>query len=139
VTKVVAGEGKLVVELVDGQSIDCSIARVRHGNDARLIVTERTSASENSPEPQLTKLMADAHRARALAYRKPSASIDQLAFEFGRSTSRFKRLIRLSYLAPSIVESISAGQQPASLTSVRLQHLDGLPLAWADQQSLLLG
>jgi hypothetical protein len=71
--------------------------------------------------------------------KNPRHRVAQLAAEFGRSTSRFKRLVRLSYLAPSIIELISAGEQPISVTSVRLQHLDGLPISWSEQQSLLLG
>lgn len=70
---------------------------------------------------------------------KPTLSLSQLAAEFGRSPERFKRLLRLSYLAPSIVESILSGQQPPELTSARLQSLDGLPRSWTEQHVVLLG
>ena len=91
-----------------------------------------------SANPQLIVLLKDAQRARALALSKPKLPLDQLAARFGRSTERFKRLLRLSYLSPSLVNAIIAGEQPASVTNRFLQNLDGLPLSWADQDALLL-
>ena len=110
---------------------------VRHGNDARLVTGE--SDQERTPTPQLIKLMRDAHRAREFALKKPTVPLDRLAAEFGRSPERFKRLVRLSYLSPTIVEQILSGDQPPELTSVRLQNLDGLPRCWARQHEVLLG
>jgi hypothetical protein len=90
------------------------------------------------PNPQLVKLLRDACRARAFALKRPIVPLEQLAAEFGRSPERFKRLVRLSYLSPAIVECILAGEQPADLTSVRLQNFDGLPRCWVKQQEMLL-
>jgi site-specific DNA recombinase len=47
------------------------------------------------------------------------------------------RRIRLAFLAPDIVEAILEGRQPADLNLTRLKQLGQLPLAWADQRSLL--
>jgi hypothetical protein len=91
------------------------------------------------PNPQLVKLIRDAHRAREFALKKPTMPLERLAAEFGRSAERFKRLVRLSYLSPAIVEQILCGDQPPELTSVRLQNLDGLPRCWAKQHEMLLG
>lgn len=66
-------------------------------------------------------------------------SLEQLAVKFGRSTERYKRLLRLSFLSPKIMDAIIAGKQPAQLTNRFLQNLDGLPLSWAEQELLLLG
>jgi len=73
----------------------------------------------------------------ALALARPKLSLDQLA-KFGRSPERYKRLLRLSYLSPSIVATVLEGTQPARLTSRFLQNLDGLPLTWSEQEQLLL-
>ena len=40
------------------------------------------------------------------------------------------RVIRLNFLAPSIVESFLAGNQPAALDAKRLLALRDLALAW---------
>jgi site-specific DNA recombinase len=47
------------------------------------------------------------------------------------------RVIRLNFVAPSIVESILAGNQPAALDAKRLLALRDLALAWPDQESVL--
>ncbi len=138
VSRVTVGDGVLTLVLIDGREIKRAIAKLRHGNDARLLVGAH-SDTRPPPNPQLLKLLSDAHRARALALRKPTRTLEQLATEFGRSAERFKRLIRISYLAPGIVESIMSGEEPAGLTSSRLQSLHGLPHGWKEQQAMLVG
>lgn len=110
---------------------------MRHGNDARVLTGEPVH-ERPPPNPQLVKLLRDACQAREFALKKPTVPLEQLAADFGRSSERFKRLVRLSYLSPAIVERILAGEQPADLTSVRLQNLDGLPRCWVKQQEMLL-
>jgi len=139
VGKIIFGDAELTIELADGTKLHRSRERVRHGNDARLIVGEPASPCSPKPDRQLIILLRDAHRARASALAKPSLALDQLASNFGRSSERFKRLIRLSYLSPRIVAAIIEARQPAHLTGPFLQHLDGLPLSWANQEQLLLG
>jgi len=138
VRRVTIGDAKFSLLLNDGTTLDRSIERVRHGNDAKLIVGELIVSDQPKPDPQLIILLKDAHRARALAMAKPNFALDRLAKTFGRSTERYKRLLRLSYLSPSIVSKIIEGRQPAHLTGRFLQNLDRLPLSWADQDALLL-
>ncbi len=47
------------------------------------------------------------------------------------------KLLKLSWLSPTIVEAISDGFQPKSITRTRLLETE-LPLAW-DAQDALLG
>lgn len=94
---------------------------------------------QSTANPQLIILLKDAYRARALALSKPRLSLEQLATKFGRSIERYKRLLRLSYLSPTIVTAILHSHQPSHLTNRFLQNLDGLPLSWAVQEQLLLG
>lgn len=139
ITKVVIGDAELTIELKDGAILQRSLDRVRHGNDAKLVIGSASAADETRGNQQLIQLLQDAARAQVLALAKPKLSLDDLAAKFGRSPERFKRLIRLSYLSPKIVTAILQGQQPAQLTSRSLQHLRGLPLNWAEQDALLLG
>jgi hypothetical protein len=44
-----------------------------------------------------------------------------------------RRLLRLAFLAPDIVEAIVKGRQPRALTVRRL--LEGIPLAWSEQRT----
>jgi DNA invertase Pin-like site-specific DNA recombinase len=138
VRQVVLGDAELTLELNDGAIVQRSLERVGHGNDAKLIVGSLTPDGEPADNQQLIVLLQDAARAQALALAKPKLSLDALAAKFGRSPERFKRLIRLSYLSPKIVSAILQGQQPVDLTNRGLQHLDGLPIKWSEQEILLL-
>ncbi len=124
--------------LNDGTTLQRSLERIRHGNDAKLVVGDLTIPDQIKSNPQLVILLKDAHRAQALAMAKPNFALDRLAKIFGRSTERYKRLLRLSYLSPSIVGAIFSGNQPAHLTGRFLQNLDRLPLSWTAQDALLL-
>ena len=138
VRKVTIGDAMLTMALNDGATLERSIERIRHGNDAKLVIGEQPCTNRSAADPQLIILLRDAQRARALASSKPKLTLDQLAAKFGRSAERYKRLLRLSYLSPNIVGAIIAGEQPAQMTNRFLQNLDGLPLSWAEQDALLL-
>ena len=138
VRRVTIGDARLTLLLNDGAKHERSIERIRHGNDARLVIGALAAADQPASNPQLVILLRDAHRARAQALAKPNFTLERLAKMFGRSTERYKRLLRLSYLSPAIVSAIIDGNQPAHLTGRFLQNLDGLPLSWAEQDALLL-
>jgi len=138
VRKVTVGDAALAMLLNDGTTLERSIERIRHGNDAKLVIGDLAIADEPKSDPQLIILLRDAHRAQTLAMAKPNFALDRLAKIFGRSTERYKRLLRLSYLSPTIVNTVINGKQPAHLTGRFLQNLDGLPLSWAEQDTLLL-
>jgi hypothetical protein len=46
-------------------------------------------------------------------------------------------LVRLSYLAPDIIQAILDGRQPRNLTPDKLLAHSRLPLAWHDQRTTL--
>jgi hypothetical protein len=51
-----------------------------------------------------------------------------------RVGSRYvRRLLRLAFLAPGIVEAIAAGEQPPELTAEALAERIDLPLLWTAQ------
>jgi hypothetical protein len=57
----------------------------------------------------------------------------EIARHFGLGDAHVRRLLRLTFLAPDIVEAIIEGRQPRSLTVKLL--LRGIPLAWSDQRN----
>lgn len=61
------------------------------------------------------------------------AETTAIAERFGLSDAHVRRLIRLAYLAPDLVEAIVEGRQPRNLTVKRL--LESIPLAWQDQRA----
>jgi site-specific DNA recombinase len=57
----------------------------------------------------------------------------EIAQSYGFSEPHVRRLLRLAYLAPDIVQEIVEGRQPRTLTVKRL--LQGIPLDWSDQRA----
>ncbi len=65
-------------------------------------------------------------------------SIEEIA-ERERVSARYvRRLTRLAFLAPKIVEMIAAGSHPPDLTAEALAERIDLPLVWTEQERVVL-
>ena len=64
-------------------------------------------------------------------------SIDALAKREGLDKRSVRRLIRLGFLSPKIVEAIAEGQQAPELTVIALIRRLDLPLLWRGQEQVL--
>jgi len=62
-------------------------------------------------------------------------TVDELAQKEKIAASYASRVLRLSLLAPDIVEAILDGRQPADIQLEDL--LEGFPLGWAEQHTHL--
>ena len=60
-----------------------------------------------------------------------------LAKAYDKDERRIARLIPLAFLAPTIVEAIIAGSQPADLVAQDLIMLRELPAEWNTQRAML--
>lgn len=133
--------GKLIINLKEGdqqiRTLEAEYVHIRKGNDTKLVLKPKTGAPEKTRNEQLVQLIADSRKAIKLVNNHPNLEISKLASRFGRSVPRFKRLLRLSYLSPAIVEAILAGEQPSDLTSTKLHHIGNLPIDWAKQHEML--
>jgi hypothetical protein len=85
----------------------------------------------------LIKLLVRAHRFNTSLVQGDGIAFAALAVREGVSRSYFTRLVRLSYLAPDILQAILEGRQPRDLTAEKLLAHSRLPLAWPDQRSVL--
>jgi AraC-like DNA-binding protein len=61
-------------------------------------------------------------------------SVAKIAEREGVSDRYVRRLTRLAFLAPQIVEAIVAGNQPPELTAEALAERIDLPLLWTAQE-----
>lgn len=138
VCQIRVGAAELTLKLHDGSTLCRSLARVRDGQDVKLVVGELSTGDQPKCDPQIVAVLRDAMRARQLALAEPALTLEQLASEFGRSPDRYKRLLRLSYLAPSVFAALLSSSSPAHLNAARVRQLDRLPLSWADQERMLL-
>jgi len=60
-------------------------------------------------------------------------SIEGIAEREGVGARYVRRLTRLAFLAPKIVEMIAAGSQPPDLTAEALAERIDLPLVWTSR------
>ncbi len=102
----------------------------RRGVEAKLIL------GECEAKPDTVMIKAIAQSIAWLEELKAGASIIALASQNNVSSSYVRKILKLAYLSPTIVESIIQGRQPTELTLKQLQNFD-LPLCWTDQAKLL--
>ena len=95
-----------------------------------------------APRPRVDNAMVKA-LARAFRRRKQldtgvHLTLGHLARAKGVAPSYVSRILRLTLLAPDIVEAILDGQQPAEMQLDEIL-LDGVPLDWQAQFGLICG
>lgn len=87
-------------------------------------------------DQKLVKLLIEAMAVQRLVLASPQSSLNQLAKQEKRCRTQLARLLRLSWLSPSIVTAILGGNQPTNLNRVRLLSCN-FPVDWSDQEILL--
>ena len=82
----------------------------------------------------LALTIARAHRWRELLESGRYATIRELAADLGVDNSYVARLLRLTLLAPDLIEAILDGTEPDGLSLDKLYHA---PLMWEEQKRAL--
>ena len=109
----------------------------RRGQEMKLVVGGLENKQQNA-DPSLIGLIAKAHHLKTKLQDGSVCSIKEYAEVNSIDHGDAKNLIPLAYLAPSIIEDILAGYQPAELTAVRMKELARhLPDLWSEQRQLL--
>lgn len=83
-------------------------------------------------DPALVRLLVHSFAARRSMV---EGSTDALLANY--SENHLAKLVRLSWLAPDIVDAIMSGRQPGGLTGRRLLRVGNLPIDWSGQRSAL--
>jgi hypothetical protein len=83
----------------------------------------------------LVKALARAHRWKSLLETGEHASVTELARSEKINMSYLSRILRLTLLAPDIVEAVLDGRQSATL---QLESMKPFPLEWEVQRKLFL-
>jgi hypothetical protein len=120
----------------DGETITVHIPMTFRKRGGRKLVVTPDGASW-APRPRVDNAMVKA-LARAFRWRKmldegTYATIEDLARAKGLAPSYVSRVLRLTLLAPDLVEAILDGRQPEGMRLDEL--LDAFPLDWAFQLS----
>ena len=84
----------------------------------------------------MVKALARAFRWRKLLETGAYATVEEIAASEKINTSYVSRILRLTLLAPEIIEMILAGRHPADLTMAAL--MKPFPVAWRRQAEIFL-
>jgi site-specific DNA recombinase len=109
----------------------------RAGREIRMVIDSTDPFDAAKPDARLIKLLLRARQFNAALAHSEGVPFVALAEREGVSRSYFTRLVRLSYLAPDIIQAILDGRQPHHLTAEKLLEHSRLPLAWHDQRATL--
>lgn len=124
----------------DNQGIVVNVPlRMKKRGGRREIIMPQAFASDTpmrqSHQEALVIALARAHRWQRLLDDGKFASVSELAREIGLDVSFAARLLRLTLLAPDIVEAILMGEEPSGLSLTMLtKHL---PVDWDKQPQAL--
>ena len=84
-------------------------------------------------DPALVKALARAHRWRRMLEAGEHGTVRELAKAEKVKKTYITRALRLTLLAPEIIEAILEGRQPAAMTMAGL--LNPFPVVWAEQRA----
>jgi hypothetical protein len=119
----------------DGEAITVHVPMtVTKRGGRKLVVTP--DGAEWWPRPRVDNALVKA-LARAFGWRKMldtgvHATLEDLARAKGVAPSYVSRVLRLTLLAPEIVEAVLDGRQPVTMQLDDL--LEGFPLEWVEQR-----
>ena len=108
----------------------------RRGVEGKLIV-HGDGATRSRPDQKLIEVVARGHEwFDQLASGTPH-SVNEIAQRESVNAGDVSRILSLAFIAPDIAAAIVDGRQPPELTANRLKQVLPLPMAWAEQRSLL--
>jgi len=105
---------------------------VKRGGKKEMQLPEGATQSQRT-DSTLVKALARAFRWKRMLESGEFATIAELAEQEGIAPSYMTRVLRLTLLAPDIVEAILDGKQGPEVTLARV--LEPFPLAWQQQVS----
>ena len=127
---------KVERDVVDDVFVLRVTARFRSGWKGKRIIAGEQIAQK--PDPQYLKLMQEAVAAQALVLSKGNECLTAIARRLGKCQVRLTGLVRLSYLAPSIVVDFITGRHPIGLPAKHpLRCSKDLPVKWQQQRKFL--
>jgi hypothetical protein len=120
---------------IDTLTIRVPLTLRRHGGRKLVIVPDGAGIPERprtAPDDTLLKALARAHRWKRMLEAGKARSLNELAEAERINPSYLSRILRLTLLAPDIVEAILDGRQPRTLQLADL--MDDLPVEWRRQR-----
>ena len=131
---------KTEVVAADANPLTVQVPLTLHKRGGRkLVISPPGGVSWEQPRPRvdnaMVKALARAHRWKQLLEGGVFATVQDLAAAEKINPSYLSRILRLTLLAPDIVEAILAGTQPVGLQLDVL--LKPFPLEWEQQRAII--
>jgi hypothetical protein len=104
----------------------------RRGGRKEIILPPEVEEQEDKPPTALQIALARAYSWRKLIDSGEAESIGEIADTIGIDPSLVGKHLRLTFLAPDIVEEILAGNEPETLTIEQL--FKAIPVSWEEQR-----
>jgi len=117
------------MDAVTGITVGVPFAVPRRGGRKVMIMPEDAAAVPTRGDPAMLKALARALRWRRLMETGRFATLNELAVAAKINSSYVSRLLRLTLLAPEIVEAILDGRKPEGMTLPALT--EPIPVEWA--------
>ena len=119
--------------IADGEGQVLHVAMERRPRDRKEIIVPGDAGAPPTRLDRSLVLAVARGRAWVKALRQGEhADTAEIAGQYDLSEAYVRRILRLAFLAPDIVEAIAEGRQPRGLTLPRL--LDPVPLVWVEQR-----
>ena len=113
--------------------VPLAVRKHRGGRKLMIAPGSTTSRGSSAADTTLVKALARAFRWRRMMEAGRFATIDELAAAEKINSSYVSRLLRLTLLAPELVEAILDGRQPEGMTLPGL--MEPFPVEWERQQA----
>jgi hypothetical protein len=105
----------------------------RVGKETKLLIDGTGGGPQGRPDRSMLRLLAQAHRYRAMMLEAQGRTMFDLAREAGVGRPYFCRIVKFGFLAPDVVKAVLRDRHPPELTAKRLSLHTKLPNAWEDQ------
>ncbi len=111
--------------------VPLAVRKHRGGRKLMIAPVSTTSRGSSAADTTLVKALARAFRWRRMIEAGRYGTIDDLAAAEKINSSYVSRLLRLTLLAPDLVEAILDGRQPEGMTLPEL--MEPFPVEWTEQ------
>ena len=115
--------------------VPLAVRKQRGGRKLMIAPSSTTNRGTSAADTTLVKALARAFRWRRMLEAGRYGTIDELAAAEKINSSYVSRLLRLTLLAPEIVEAILDGRQPEPMTLPAL--MDPFPAEWKEQRKIV--
>lgn len=109
----------------------------RRGVESRIVLQEAAAPTSNK-DPMLIGMIARAHLYLEALTDGTHTSHADVASRFNAHGPDISRILPMAFLSPKITEAILTGRQSVDLTIAKLTRMLELPMAWKEQQALLM-